>query len=161
MKSEEQVGHRPDSKHKTRVVCRANAARKSPPKDVLTAQVWTKCTASQCSRGCLLPSTGQGRNSTFCRQSRLEVKTPCNQQPEGQRRRRECQGPRCSGVPLCFRPPSPAPGGPLPPGEESQSPGPGISRRVGTDARPGSPQGPAKGKLKAGGGAPRLRGFVP
>lgn len=97
MKSEEQVGHRPESKHKTRVVCGANAARKVHPRMSSRHGCGpNKCTASQCSRGCLLPSAGQGTNSTFCRQSGLEVKIPCNQQREGQRRGHECQGLRWS-----------------------------------------------------------------
>lgn len=159
MKSEEQVGHRPDSKHKARAVCGANAARK------VHAGVSSRHRCgpnaqrpSAHARGRLLPSTGQGRNSTFCRQRRLEVKIPCTQPPEGQRQGHRCQGLRCSRVHLCFRRPSPSQGVPCLRHKSLRAQDQESAEARG-DARPGSPQVPAKGKLTAG-GAPHLRVFV-
>lgn len=127
VKSEEQGGHRPDSKHKTPVVCGANAARKVHPG--VSSRTGVDQTHSVPVLTMLPPSLDRaGHECHILPQSSLEVKIPCSQQREGQRRRHRCQGLRCSRVRLCFRPPSPTPGGPLPPGQESPSPGPGIGR---------------------------------
>lgn len=157
MKSEEQVGHRPDSKHKTRAVCGANTARKVHPRVSSRHRCGPNARPSA-HDSASFPQQGRARVPHSADKAGLRSKYPATSDGKVKDAVTDAKDSDVPGSACVSGHHPPRQGAPRLRDESLRAQDQESAETRG-DARPGSPKVPAKGKLKAG-GAPRLRVFV-